>query len=75
METLLKTILLGVLIAMIYYGLSAFINLFLSMSPLTPEGMEWQKAHNPEYMKADALRRMADLQEREARDKKNKSND
>jgi uncharacterized membrane protein len=69
METLLKIVLLGVLFYMIYCGMTMFADLILRTSSLTPEGLEWQKTHNPEFIKADALRRMADLQEQEAKRK------
>ena len=50
----------------IFYGLILFIWFLADHSPLTEKGMQWQREHNPEFIKADALERMARAQERNA---------
>lgn len=46
-----------------YRGIRSIGELFMMTSPLTEEGMQWQREHNPEYMKAAALERLAKAQE------------
>lgn len=46
-----------------YRGIRSMGELFMMTSPLTEEGMQWQREHNPEYMKAEALERLAKAQE------------
>lgn len=66
MKTLIETF-QGVLglafILVVIYGMYCFVCVFLNTSPLTERGMEWQRSHNPEFLKAEALQRMAKAQE------------
>jgi hypothetical protein len=63
MITLLKGLIGLAWLGAVAYGAYAFWSAWVTTSSFTEQGMEWQRTHNPEFIKADALQKLVRLKE------------